>query len=467
MHRSTFNLLWTALMLLAVGAACHIATTPTPVPTPTPQFCREFVAIPDPVRPDSNQPYTIYQELIADYLSDGGSPDELERILRNWGLIDSDPNDPYAPDTVSAADDLNGDNYKDIVVAFHYPRTSTTMQPPGQLLVFGCQASVDGVWRYSVLYGIATAPTATTSMPRLICIAPEDNDCISDMNGDRQAEIAFYTEHCTTLACFRVPYIITWNAAAGNFRVLNEQFESLYRYTDENGQGFPNAGFRTRAIGSGLREFIIDEGFIPNRQAGPQRPAIYTWTWRGAEFTQSTVDYLPTPTAAPAGTPTGEPLYRIQLLREADLYLRGGDIEAAIDLYQRILDDQTLPAWGGIVRDEKNAADEENRLNNYTRYRLVLAHAAARDGQDQAMLVIMRQQAAWDTEKPYTYYTRLAEIFLEVFYAPTTTGDPLQAACQAVRAAAAVWSHTWEYLGDRTYFGPSVGTYSLEDLCPF
>ena len=191
------------------------------------------------------------------------------------------------------------------------------MQPPGQLLVFGCDTS-SGTPTYRTLYGQSTAPGTTTSMPQIIKLG--------DMTGDGQPEMAFYIERCTTLACFREPFIFTWDASRNGFRSLNNDFTAYYRYRDALGQivpGFPLAGFEVQDLsGDGPQEFIVREGHITLREAGPHRPGTYIFTWNGTEYADPVVLY----------SPSG---YLIHALRDADRLLKGGDLPEALRQYYR------------------------------------------------------------------------------------------------------------------------------------
>ncbi len=434
---------WIAALLVITALACNMQPTPAPPPTPTPLpgFCRDFLTISALPSPPT---YTDYQWQIADFLTRGGSPDALGDMLRQWGVVDEQHGG------VNAAYDFNGDNYLDIVVTLRYPSATAILQPPGQLIVLTCNDTGTGT-RYWPRYVLATAPESTTSMPQIIFIG--------DMTADRRPEIAFYTEQCTALACFEEPIILTWNPGENNFRSLSERMAELYVYQSEDGtpiRGLPVERFRVEDLtGDGPMEFIIEERHIPQREAGPHLPATYTFTWHGVDYAEPIVEY-------------GQSQYRIHAVREADRALRGGDLDEAIRLYQQALDNRTLIPWGGVYPKEENYAFETAMLDAYTRYRLVMAHAAARDGQAQQELTQMQQDLPWQQENLASHYTRLAEIFMTAFLAPATGGDPLRAACDQVRyAAQTAMPVTYQFLGDADYFGPSLSTYTVNDLCPF
>ncbi len=433
---------WLGIVLTGVMLACNMQQTPPPPPTPTPppDFCHAFSAVTPYARPVS----TIeYEQRIAAYLSDGASPETLATMLRQWGVID----DQHG--SVSAEQDFNLDGYLEVVVTLRYPTQTTALQPPGQMLVFSCE---NPNARYHAVYGLSTAQDGTTSMPQIIHLG--------DITGDSQPDIVFYTERCTTLACFRQPFILTWEPNDQIFRSLTNRFAALYRYTDEAGarvHGFPFAGFEVRDLtGDGPLEFIVQEGHISLREAGPHRPARYTWTWHGVEYADPVVEY-------------GASNYRIHALRDADRILRAGDLEEAIRLYTETYNNRELITWGGIYPKQENHDNEQAMLDAYNRYRLILAHAAARDGQAQDLLTALQRDIPWRTDSIPSYYTRLAEVFLNEFlFAANPGANPLHDACTIVKNLAVTqMPQTYQFLGNADYYGPALSDYTLDDLCPF
>lgn len=442
MHRALRPVGWLVLLSTLLGLACNMQQTPPPPPSPTPppRFCREFVGIPDPPQPTA---VVAYQQAIADFLSEGGSPDALETLLRRWGVIDDNRG------TVNADYDFNSDGYRDVVISIRYPET-TTLQPPGEMLVFGCQGPSG---RYGVLHGLASAPEASTSFPQI--------GYLGDVTGDGRPEIFFYTERCTPVVCLQEPFILTWDPAADAFRTIHEQFTSLYHFTDDAGNilpGFPAAEFRFEDLtGDGPMEFIIEEWHTSSamREAGPIRQVRYTWTWNGSEYAN------PTRLASPSA-------FRIHAVREGDWLLQAGDVEEAIRAYNKTLTSRELVSWGGVNYSPENVAFEESMLDSYTRYRLVIAHAAARDGEARSELSTMQQLLPYTPGNVPSYYTRLAEIFLETFFSTGNNADPLSSACATIRdAAGRFFPESYTFLGDRAYFGSALDAYSVQDLCPF
>jgi hypothetical protein len=223
----------------------------------------------------------------------------------------------------------------------------------------------------------------------------------------------------------------------------------------------------------GVLNFVMREQHITQREAGPHRSAEHVWTWHGVQYQYESVTYDQT-------------TYLIHRVRDADRLLYARDFEEAIKLYREALyenevDPEILNAtpaatataypdlipWGGIFAKEESRNDEIRMLDAYARYRLVLAYTAIRDSRAD---VILSEMTPWNLDDVSSYYTLLAGSYRDSYREAVTTGladTALSTACQAVLATAASWPRTYEYLGDRDYFGPALSNYSIEDLCPF
>lgn len=462
MHAALRRLAWLVIVLGLNGLACNLDPAPVTPPTPAPQpvFCRDIVELDRPPRPADP---VLYERAIIDYLSGGGAPTGLEGVLRDWGAITDQVG------TVRATTDLTQDGYLDVVATF---QTGPEGSPPapGWLLVLACDRSGPAP-TFRVAYGQATTPGADTGIPQVILLG--------DMTGDGQPELAFFVEHCPALACFREPAILTWDAGSGAFRSLTGSFEQYYHYRDPYGEiirGFPLAGFEIAdRTGDGPQEFTVIEGYLSQREAGPHRPATYIFAWNGSEYANPVVLYEPS-------------LYLIHALRDADRMLTGGDLPEAIRLYTAALHDgepvqaepngenpaaeATSPAlspWGGLIPTEETLQAEENTLNAYARYRLVLAYTA--DGaaeQARQTLRALQAELPWRLDDLPSYFTRLAEVFLSTYQSAPAGVDPLNMACLQVKAyAGRDLRPAYDYLSDPSYFGPALGDYTLDDLCPF
>jgi hypothetical protein len=467
--RSITWLGWILLLLATVSLACNMQPQPTAIPTPTPapDFCIDFSAVRPPVERPADP--IGYQTTIVEFLNRGGSPSDLESALRQWGVLDDIQGGVVNDDL-----DLNEDGHLDILVTFHYPSTTTSPQPPGQLLVFGCQGPNQ---QYGVLYGYASAPQTSQSMPRI--------SFVQDITLDNLPEIVFFVERCTSLACFREPIILTWDRASASFISLSNPFTEMYIYTDDSGNpiaGLPAAGLELQEVGRNQPyNLVIQEGYMPQREAGPHRPARHTWTWHGIQYLHTAVEY-------------DISSYIIHILRDADRQLRINNFEEAIDLYQSVLyrgqtiqlntgdgnpanditrEYRPLSTWGGIYPKPENHQYEEAMLDNYTRFRLVLAHTALRSPEADTVLNSMLAEVPWQQTYDPTFYTLLASTFRNTFLSASANAantNALHTACEAVNNTLMTqpsMAIAYEFLGDPDYFGTSLKDYGLADLCPF
>ncbi len=466
--RSWLTLAWLAALAATTALACNMQPQPTALPTstPLPRLCREYRDIPLPVGipPDP----TAYQNAIQAFLSSGGSPDALREAMRQWGVLGQPAGLGNPGGIISDDYDFDQDGFYDILVSFHYPTASASPQQPGQLLILGCRGADQP---YSVLYGYASAPNSALGMPQV--------QIVQDITNDGLPDLVFTVEQCTRLACFREPYIMSWDQNRGTMRALSEPFSRLYIYRDDSGnpiRGLPFAGLELGDTGNPhLKNVIIQEGAILQREAGPQRPARHTWAWRNDQYVYVSMQQPPSS-------------YLIHVLRDADARLRVGNLEEAVALYNSVIhegepappgqagsNNATYPElipWGGIFPGEDSQLFEEQMLKAYARYRLVLAHTALRNGFAQMMLAEMQAALPYRVDDPPSYYTLLATRFLSRFLESSQGGtgqNALALACELVReeASAPDLARTYEYLADPNYFGPTLANYTVQDLCPF
>ena len=461
---------WIIGLLALTALACNMQPQPTPLPTarPDPQRCVEYSGYrgdyPRPTDPVG------YQTTILDFLNRGGSPADLLNLLRGWGAIDD-----QIGGHVDASHDLNEDYRYDVLVTFHYPLTAAAPQPPGQLLILGCNGPNA---RYEVLYGFASAPDTAQSMPKISYTMQDafgvalTTNAIQDITLDGLPEIIFYVEQCTRLACFREPIILTWGRSTSRFLTLSEPFTVMYTYTDDLGRpvrGLPNAGLSVISAGQNQPyNVVIKEGDpfagidenLRQREFGPFRPVEHIWTWHGDRYLHTAVNPAPSD-------------YYIHILRDADQYLRVSDLDDAILAYELGLNGENVRTWGGIFYNAQNDEIERDRLDAYANYRLVLAYTALRDGRAAQLVQSMQAARPWQQTDIPSYYTLLATTFYNQFLAVSSRDsyeNALRLACEEVKntiARSPSLAITYTYLADPDYFGPLIGSYTVDDLCPF
>lgn len=455
MGRSTFGLGWLVALVALVTAACTVQPDAQLISTsaPPPARClptKELSGIERPATPQE------YRPAIEAFMSQGGTPEALADMLREWGVITENWG------LVDASHDLNSDGTLDIIVTLQFPTENDLPMPPGQLLVLGCATQSPPA--YTTIFEQTNASRTTSSMPQIITIG--------DMTRDGSPELAYFTERCTLLTCLREPTILGWDASENSFHSLINGLEKLYHFRDEAGQivaGFPAAGFEVRDISTrSPMHFVIQEGYISRREAGPHRPARYTFYWNGEQYADPALEYPPSN-------------YHIHALREADRMLKGGNLQTAERLYYEALRDSQptktaegavippgLIPWGGPSPSSASYAYEETMLDAYARYRLVLTYTAKHDDLARTTLIEMQELQPWQSDDTPSYYTRLAEIFFNAVASGVEVANPLNSACEQVKAFARTeMPQTFEFLGDANYYGPALSGYTLDDLCPF
>jgi hypothetical protein len=175
--------------------------------------------------------------------------------------------------------------------------------------------------------------------------------------------------------------------------------------------------------------------------AGPQRPKTVVYA------------YIPEQSGwARYDTILGKSNYRIHVLQDAEIAARDGDYAAAIDLYQRVIEDPNLLDW---VNPENERAD----LSAYAEFKLVVMHTAL-DQPDRAKESFNRMGESIAASAPQSGYVDLAQTFLSAY---DTSG--LQAGCSAVESYAE--ANVEAILLPLNSFGYGNPGYTAADLCPY
>lgn len=179
---------------------------------------------------------------------------------------------------------------------------------------------------------------------------------------------------------------------------------------------------------------------IGSAGAGPFRRFTRTWIWDPIreEFRLASENHEP-------------PRYRVHALLDAEAAGRHGDLQGALDLYHRVVLDDTLLDW-------LNPTTERAHLSGYSMFRTVVTYLRMNDvGDAQKAYGILQDQ--YPPAAIGQAYAALAKEFWDAYQA---TGD-LERGCQAARDFAA--SHTDEVLTP-LYFGYANPTFTAADICP-
>lgn len=379
--------------------------------------------------PAAAPPFTDYAELLVEYLSVGGPPTILEASLRGWGAI----TESYG--LVRADRDFTGDGIPEVFVMALDPTQLELVPPPGDLLIFGCDAG-----RYRLLHQVGYA--VDRGAPNL--------HWADDLNGDYANEMVYSTDTCGATTCVRDVQAISWNNTLESFEnITSEQISEPFAGVDA-----PDLD------GDGVRELLIMAGADASAGAGPQRITTSTYRWNGTQYILSDRTVSP-------------PEYRIHVIHDADDKLLAGAYDEAIALYQQAASDGRLTSW--------TYPDESAHLNAFARFRLVVAFALKSDpGNSQITRDGLVNEysieatpfvpsgdvnidggfLSIDDSKPGAVFVRMADTFWQEYNA----SRDVSRACGAVTGYARSNANALEVLNS---FGYTNREYTPEDMCPF
>ncbi len=382
----------------------------TPKPTATPDVT-ETPVIPsacpppgDPTPPSRPDAFDDYAAVLAEYLSQGGSAQGLESLLRDWEAIRQDAG-------AVRALDLSGDRDAEIVVALVDPQPEFDLPwPAGDLLIFQCQAG-----------GVVPVYRGRTADDAVPADANFSLQKIEDVNGTGLADVVYTTTTCGAHTCFERLYIVEWDGTGFVNRIPALVDQPYPTFTLEEGR------------------LLVQAGGIGSVGAGVQRGHSEVWTWNGQTFTQTE-------------TLVGPPLILAHYLHDGDELLAQGDYAGAIEAYQQAIDDKTLDS--GLFSSSE--AEGKAIVRAYARFKLMVAHAAAGDearAEDYYNL-LLQEHPEGTAGYPYV---ALAQAF-RLAYA--RYGDPV-GACEAAVAVA----QNDPTPADILYAGYGNPNYVPADLC--
>jgi len=400
----------------AVGEAgvTPSASSPTPgLPTPSASVdCPVPSGSPSP--PNFADPAATAQAILG-FLNSGGSPSALPDLLRVASRA-AGPEDP------AVLIDLNGDGWLDVAAAVADPVNpqgshrapsallrAATLQAGrrGSIFVFYCQdegyilgkptlSDPDGV---PVLHGVA------------------------DLTGDQVDDLLVGWQACGAHTCIE------------DFNVLSAEGTRMRVHRLEPTADLPYPEVDLPATG---RVSIIGTG-IASVGAGPFRRLARTWAWdspaRSFVLTSEVLE---------------PPRYRIHVLLDAETASRRGEWTTSLDLYHRVVLDDTLLDWVDPPAERAN-------LSGYSMFRVVVTYAQMGDQGDAQVAYGILQNQYLDGSVGRAY-ADLARAFWEVW----TAGGDLTQSCSAARSFAE--AHKTEVL-DPLYFGYANPSTTLEDVC--
>jgi tetratricopeptide (TPR) repeat protein len=314
---------------------------------------------------------------------------------------------------------------------------------------------------------------------------------VQDMNLDGVSEIIVGGDSSPFSNSSRMYYqIFEWDGE--QFRNLIEHPDFYSRY---GGSGIIQNWLYSYGVGEGVRsiwdnwslqdtdkngtmEFVLNSGLptsFDGQANGPWRAEIATYMWNGKNFVLHSDRIQP-------------PQYCFQAVQDADFAFLDGNYDEALDLFQRVIDDDKLDWWSKERRSHEYKvlqaqiagnptptplppdSTEYDNLAAYAYYRIMLVYIF-RDMKTEAEEIYNTLQEKYPIEKDGYSYAKMATIFWENYQISKNKG----AACSII--VEYVKEHPKEvftYLGDSAFLydeepihGWQSKTYLPEDICPF
>jgi len=388
----------------------NFSATPVPTQAPGPE-ATPLPAIACPVTPGApalpalGVPASYVADVLA-FLNGGGDVHALENQIQALNLS------PQAGIPLTQQD-FNGDGLDDVAVSLLDPDSAAIMVP-GDLYVFLCRGQA-----YVLNY---SSPEASDVG------APEILDA-RDLNADGAADLLTARESCGAHTCFSHLEVLTWHQDAMANAMLGESDDLPYPSIRVVGPG-----------GDGRYAIAVTGTAIGSAGAGPYRGLTRTWLWDPAGLS-----LVPDPDLALP------PTFRIHVLNDADQADLAGDYTTALELYARVVNDDSLQDW-------VDPAGERANLSAYALFRQLLTQLELADS-TAAQAAYLTLQNAYPPASPGGAYGLLGQAFWTAYQASGSLG----LACAQAQAFAQANQSTILQPLDFGYANP---TYSATDICP-
>jgi hypothetical protein len=209
--------------------------------------------------------------------------------------------------------------------------------------------------------------------------------------------------------------------------------------------------------GDGTLELVLSNG-LAGHYGGPQRRRTDVFAWNGETYSLVRWEYEP-------------PTYRFQAVQDGDDLTRFGEYERALASYQMAIFDEDLFGWqAGYFLDlyapTPPVPDPEERpvLEAYSRYRIVLVHAAL-ENMSAAQTVHDTLLSKFPSGSLGHPYAKMAAVFWSEF----TLNEDMSSACDKVVEYASANEDAILVIGPLGpgFYGEQSFYYTPADLCPF
>jgi hypothetical protein len=301
--------------------------------------------------------------------------------------------------------DLNGDGWLDVVIALADPPGNEG----GSVRILVCQGE-------QYVLGSPESLREADAMPIL--------HAESELTHDSCADVLLGWRQCGAHTCFE------------RLEVLSASGTQIIRHALDPSVDLPYPEVTIAADGS----VAVTATGIGSVGAGPFRRFTRTWVWDPGirAFGLVSDEFEP-------------PRYRIHVLLDADASARLGDLRGALDLFHRVVLDDSLLDW-------VDPATERANLTGYSMFRVVLTYLQMNDeGDAQKAYGILQNQ--YPSGAAGRAYASMAQAFWDTY----TASADLIPACEAAREFAD--GHADEILAP-LYFGYANPVYTPADVCP-
>jgi hypothetical protein len=405
--------------------------SPTAVATPT------VIAV--PTQPGD---FADYPAAIASYLTEmGGSPSCLTELFAAWDMPDAEVG------LHCAEGDLDGDGDEEYVVRITVPSTRGTLSygPPydptgepisyvGDILILDKRAGryelVYGRIYESILWGHEVTPVSLPFDPTILGV--------EDYNGDGKLEVALTTADCGAHTCSTGLSILAWDG-------------SEYRNLFEQQVGAPwTSPFEIEFVDldhDGVKEVRLPAGQIASVGAGPQRDRVEFYAWDGTNYVLIKTEYEPS-----------DFLYFAVV--DADAAYAAGDVNEAIALYQKTIDDTSLVDW----HEQLGQGSDRDELIPYAHFRLYLTQLASLPPDDVAAAQdLIDSIAALAGQFPGSLHAQAATQFAAAYPDGEVSPEALSQGCAAFLTVIEEYRQEFD---DIWYYGYANPELVPERLCP-
>jgi len=398
------------------------APTPTATPLPSPTALATPTAVAAPRQPGD---FADYPAAIAGYLTvAGGSPSCLAELFAAWDMPTAIPE--WADESGSvdcAADDLDSDGEDEYLLRVTNP-VLTDVWPDSEVLIFD--------------RGFAGYEVAFQSSETLGPVPPWQPVILGvrDFNGDGKLEASFSADSCGAHTCWTSVYILAWDG---------QQYVDIIE--GEVGVPWARGISFVDVEGDGIEELYVAAGQIGSIGAGPQRDANFTYAWDGTYYVLVETEIEPSE-ALYFAVVDGDEAYAI------------GDIEKAVQLYNKAISDAGLWDW----KEDFSGVSGRDELVPYAHFRLYLAQLTSLPPDDGAAAQdLVDSIAALAGQFPDSLHAQAAAQFAAAYPDGQASPQALAAGCSAFLAY--VKDNRQEF-DDIWYYGYANPELVPERLCP-